>query len=92
MTLYIDTTEFKKITFVLAGKKRVGKTYKLDPRRSFTILPKLEDFLKLSKIKTEDIKKIYVNKGPGSFTGIRVGAAHALALSLAWGVPLKFYH
>jgi tRNA threonylcarbamoyladenosine biosynthesis protein TsaB len=34
------------------------------------------------------IDRIVVETGPGSFTGLRVGAAAARALALAWGCPL----
>ncbi len=34
---------------------------------------------------------ILVDIGPGSFTGIRVGAAAARALGFAWGVPVHGY-
>ena len=65
------------------------KSFKIDPHKSHETLGKLEEFIKSVKCKVESIKKIIVNKGPGSFTGTRVGAAHALALSLAWGIPIK---
>ncbi|MBA4305944.1 MAG: tRNA (adenosine(37)-N6)-threonylcarbamoyltransferase complex dimerization subunit type 1 TsaB [Sphingopyxis sp.] len=35
--------------------------------------------------------QIFVNVGPGSFTGIRIGVAAAKALGLAWGVPVHGY-
>lgn len=36
-------------------------------------------------------EEIWVDSGPGSFTGIRVGVAAARALSYAWGAHLKSY-
>ena len=34
---------------------------------------------------------IVVSRGPGSFTGVRIGISAARALSLAWGVPVSGY-
>ena len=90
MTLYIDTTDFNAVTFALVGsKKSISKNYKVDPYQSHEILGSLRKFLKSAKIETAEIKKIIVNKGPGSFTGTRIGVTHALALSFAWKIPIK---
>lgn len=35
--------------------------------------------------------RVLVDCGPGSFTGVRVGLAAALALGLAWKVPVEAY-
>lgn len=35
------------------------------------------------------IKKIIVNKGPGSYTGVRVGVTIAQALGFAWNIPVR---
>lgn len=99
MNLYIDTADFGQITFALSdGKKLFKKVFKVDAQKSHQTLGKLEEFLKSTRIKSlpdspqdlgrETIKKIYVNKGPGSYTGVRVGVVMAQALGLAWGVKV----
>lgn len=90
MVLYIDSTDFNKVTFgIFDGKKTTKRSYKIDPHKSHETLAKLEEFLKSKKIKHDSIKKIVVNKGPGSYTGVRVGVTIAMALGFAWGIPFK---
>ena len=90
MVLYIDTTDFNSATFALGGKRLIKKSYRIDSRHSAGILEKLDGFLKSAKIKISEIKKIVVNKGPGSFTGTRVGVVHAQALGFALDIPVSF--
>jgi tRNA A37 threonylcarbamoyladenosine modification protein TsaB len=104
MILYIDSTEYNKITFavsapasspLLRGNRGglVKKSYKVGLHDSRSMIQKLEAFLRSSIFPysslRQSIKKIIVCSGPGSYTGIRVGIAHALALSLAWEIPFK---
>ncbi len=95
MTLYIDSTDFNKVTYALIpgqkGQKVFKQIFKVDPHHSHEVLVKLEKFLKMAKIKNPqtEIHQIIVNKGPGSYTGTRVGVTHALALGMGWGVPVK---
>lgn len=44
------------------------------------LLPKIAELLKNNKISKTEIKTIVISNGPGSFTGIRIGIATALAL------------
>jgi tRNA A37 threonylcarbamoyladenosine modification protein TsaB len=86
------------------GKKVQKKTYKIDSHKSHETLQKLHEFLHKSKISRlylpsaradggqvnpkSEIKKIVINKGPGSYTGVRVGVTHALALGFAWNIKV----
>lgn len=89
MTLFIDTTNFENITFVLKDKTVLKQKSKLLSHESFNVTKKLEEFLKKNKVNIKTIKKIVVSKGPGSYTGVRVGLSLSQALSLGWNVPLK---
>jgi tRNA threonylcarbamoyladenosine biosynthesis protein TsaB len=89
MILFIDSTNFDAVTYALTGEKVFQKTFQADPHESHEVLGFLEKFLRLAKVKPGEIKKIIVNKGPGSYTGTRIGVTHALALGFAWGVPME---
>lgn len=57
---------------------------------SETLLPQIEQVLKIANV--EKVDAVAVSIGPGSFTGLRIGLATAKALSYAWqtkiiGVP-----
>ena len=43
----------------------------------------INDFLKLNDLKIEDITKLYVNRGPGSFAGIRNSLSVAKGIYVA---------
>lgn len=53
-----------------------------------SIAPNIEKLLATENITFDDIERIAVNTGPGSFSGIRAGIATARALSQATSIPL----
>ena len=55
---------------------------------SQTLLPMLNEVIKRTSFEMEDIDAIAVAKGPGSFTGLRIGAATAKGLGLALNKPI----
>lgn len=48
----------------------------------------IDEVFKKAKISPEDIVAVAVGKGPGSFTGLRIGVAAAKGLCMAWDKPL----
>lgn len=88
MTIFIDTTDFESVTFVLKSKTISKQKFRFLPDESFNVVKKFEEFLKKNKVNIAAVKKIIVSKGPGSYTGIRVGLSLSQALSLGWGKPL----
>lgn len=52
------------------------------------LLPTIEDLLKRTGLDTGRLDAVAIVKGPGSFTGLRVGLATAKGLALAAGCPL----
>ena len=55
---------------------------------SRTLLPMIEDMSKLSGITLSELSAVAVSAGPGSFTGLRIGAATAKGLTLAFDIPI----
>ncbi len=55
---------------------------------SYKIMPVIEEAFHKSKIKPNDIDKIFVVNGPGSFTGIRVGLTVAKVMAYSLKIPV----
>lgn len=90
MLLYINTSEFHKIELVLLTNNTVLSVSKdLAFNENYKSLEVLQKFLVHHKIQLQDLKKIIVCSGPGSFTGIRVGVS--LAQGLGYGLNIPVY-
>ena len=55
---------------------------------SYKIMPIIEEAFRKSNIKPNDIDKIFVVNGPGSFTGIRVGLTVAKVMAYSLNIPV----
>jgi len=55
---------------------------------SDTIYDKLEEILANAKLTVREIDTVIVYKGPGSFTGLRIGVTVANGLAYSLGVPV----
>lgn len=90
MKLFIDTSAINtaKIALEIDGK-RYEKTSESKIMKSQMVLPMIEQILNEHKAKFMDITEITVATGPGSFTGLRVGAAVANALGYLLGIPVN---
>ena len=55
---------------------------------SQTLLPMIDEMVKMTETDLNTIDAIAVAGGPGSFTGLRIGSATAKGLGLALGKPL----
>lgn len=90
ITLFIDTTNNKKTIIELQSDKKVWKkVFEVETPRSDIALELIEQTIEEAKISLSDITHIQVKKGPGSYTGIRVGVSIANALSFALGIPVN---
>ena len=55
---------------------------------SQTLLPMIDEMMATSKTPKEEIEAIAISEGPGSFTGLRIGAATAKGLAYGLGIPV----
>lgn len=55
---------------------------------SQTLLPMLDEIVKMTQIDLSSLSYIAIAKGPGSFTGLRIGSATAKGLGLALNIPI----
>ena len=55
---------------------------------SQTLLPMIADMLEMSGIDKKELDAVAVAAGPGSFTGLRIGAATAKGLAQGLGIPI----
>ena len=63
-------------------------TVNLKKTHSQTLLPMIDEIVKMLEVPLESIDAIAVSGGPGSFTGLRIGSATAKGLGLALNKPL----
>jgi len=55
---------------------------------SQTLVPMLDEIAKMTELDLESVDAIAIAKGPGSFTGLRIGSATAKGLGLALSIPI----
>jgi len=81
--LIIDAAN-KKIFFTLMKDKNIYSVSHENSKTNYEkIVMLINDFLNLNNLKIEKISKVYVNRGPGSFAGIRNSRAVVKAIYLA---------
>ncbi|MBP5184438.1 MAG: tRNA (adenosine(37)-N6)-threonylcarbamoyltransferase complex dimerization subunit type 1 TsaB [Lachnospiraceae bacterium] len=77
-------------TVALCDGSGILAEYSVDYNKthSQTLLPMIDEVLRITETDREALDGIVVSKGPGSFTGLRIGAATVKGLCNALGVKL----
>jgi tRNA threonylcarbamoyladenosine biosynthesis protein TsaB len=75
----------------LARERKVAHAADLDQARRHAreMVPTIDAMLKAESLRPADLTGIMVSRGPGSYTGLRVGLATAKALAYATGCELR---
>ena len=90
MILFLDTVS-PKPNFALINDNKIIQTIQILSKNSNKISDDIVPiFLKIKKklILSNNIKKLIVCKGPGSYTSLRVGISFMYGLSFSLNVPL----
>ncbi len=87
--LGIDSSAKSASVAITDGEKILGSFYtNTGLTHSQTLMPMVEELLKNSNVTLDEIELIAVNKGPGSFTGVRIGVAAAKGLADVKKIPV----
>ena len=76
------------VAIVEDGQLRAEYTVNYKKTHSQTLLPMLDEITDMTELRLQEIEAVAIASGPGSFTGLRIGAATAKGLCLALNVPV----
>lgn len=89
MLVAMDTaTGYASLALHDGFQVRVEHTWEAPRRHTVELLPRLVTALEQLGLGAAHLSGVAVTRGPGSFTGLRVGMAVAKGLALALGLPL----
>lgn len=89
MILYIDTSSSYLYTGIVDNNKLITERKKeCGHELSKEALPEIVSMFEEKSIKPNEIKKIIVVNGPGSFTGIRIGITIAKVYAWSLNIPI----
>jgi tRNA threonylcarbamoyladenosine biosynthesis protein TsaB len=89
-SLQIDTRNSSEVSASLeVDGKKYDEVSKSEHRRPESILNLIDLVCKKANISVHDIDEIHVEEGPGSYTGLKVGATVANTLSVALNKPVN---
>jgi tRNA threonylcarbamoyladenosine biosynthesis protein TsaB len=89
LILAIRTDKPEAELYLYDGAKKLAELkWQAHLKLAETLNSKIEEILNLLSISYEELGGIAVFKGPGSFTGLRIGMSVANALAYAQGIPI----
>lgn len=87
--LTMDTSN-QTLSIALLDNQEVLASYtsKTNKNHSVTLMPAIEFLMEQNNVKPADLERIIVAKGPGSYTGLRIGVTTAKTLAWTLGIEL----
>ncbi len=87
--LALDSSGLVATVAIVEDEQTIAEyTVNYKKTHSQTLLPMLDEIVKMTEFDLDTIDAIAVAGGPGSFTGLRIGSATAKGLGLALNKPL----
>lgn len=87
--LGIDSSGLVASVALVSDEAMIGEyTINYKKTHSQTLLPMLDEIVKMIGLSLDEIDAIAVAAGPGSFTGLRIGSSTAKGLGLALNKPI----
>ncbi|MCT4566337.1 MAG: tRNA (adenosine(37)-N6)-threonylcarbamoyltransferase complex dimerization subunit type 1 TsaB [Maledivibacter sp.] len=87
--LAIDTSSLVASVAVMNEEKLFGEyTINSGLTHSQKLMPIIDQLLSSLELSMKDIELIAVSRGPGSFTGVRIGIATVKGLAHGWNIPV----
>ena len=90
--LSIDCSTEVGSLFIKTKNKTFSKILQSDKSNNDLLMKQILDFFKENNLKFDDISKIFVNQGPGNFSGLRGSLAIAKGVSLSKNLNLFGYN
>ncbi|MFO1441724.1 tRNA (adenosine(37)-N6)-threonylcarbamoyltransferase complex dimerization subunit type 1 TsaB [Bacillus sp. Bva_UNVM-123] len=87
--LSIDTSNYALGVALIDGEQVKGEYItNLKKNHSVRVMPAIETLMKDCDIQPAELERIVVAKGPGSYTGVRIGVTIAKTLAWTLNIPL----
>ncbi len=87
--LSIDSSGLVAATALMSDGMLVGEyTIHNKKTHSQTLLPMIADMMQMAEVEPEELDCVAVSAGPGSFTGLRIGASTAKGIAWTLGIPI----
>lgn len=84
----IDTS-ISKITISVKNEEKIASTIlNIGMKQSESLVPAMDHMMKTAGLLPEELECAVISKGPGSFTGLRLGFAAVKALESAFKIPV----
>ncbi|WP_010098011.1 tRNA (adenosine(37)-N6)-threonylcarbamoyltransferase complex dimerization subunit type 1 TsaB [Ornithinibacillus scapharcae] len=88
-TLAIDTSNQALGVAILKDKELVGEIItNIAKNHSVRLMPAIEYLMENVNLSVNQLDKIVVSKGPGSYTGVRIGLTTAKTLAWSLNIPI----